>query len=736
MPSLINFFRNTIDITPLQKIKDYLTTSPSLQSQTWQKIENYFPPEHHDEAGKLLEHIFNPPACELHQDTRNLFERLKELASPGYEGKIAYQRFGANAYTILDKNNKEIFTAELHSSYYCIIKGTENCFEYSYEKAHRDEKYLDRWLAWEREAPSKECADRSEAIRRLRKCVNEASPTVDLSNLNLTTLPMLPTHLTILDLSKNKLSELPTLPAGLKVLNLFNNKLLSLPTLPSALQELNAEMNRLVELPTLPVNLEVLNIQQNQVQELPVLHEKLQELKVSGNRLTALPALPPYLRELHANRNQLESVPNLSGLQYLVDVSLKNNALRSLPPLPVSLKSLDASWNQIAALPELSANANLLRLMLDNNQLTGLPASVALMSGMARLTLERNPLPQGVIEHIREMTSAQSYQGPQIFFSMEEQRAAPLVRQPAAEQTQEQAQQQAIGYWLLPEHSDLVAKWKTFSNEENLNEFTQFLQRLSQSKNARKQSGFKAQIARWLVQVTNDEALRQKTFAVALDSTSRCEDRVTLTLHHMLSAQLMHDVDSGKFTYSLAKLVTIGREMFRLQEIEQIAREKIPTLKYVDEVEVYLGFQHRLRKPLRLAAVTEEMGYFGVAGITEADVKKAETRVKNAENKDFSTWFAQWEPWHKAAAQIAPEEWEKTQSARNKAYDIAEYEKESEFTRRVRLEVASAKLSGDADAERIAGNSVMKKLDLEIYAPLTEKVLASKKLSHLLQPNW
>jgi hypothetical protein len=105
---------------------------------------------------------------------------------------------------------------------------------------------------------------------------------LDLSNKNLTTLPILPHTLQKLNCADNQLTSL-SLPRSLKVLNCSGNQLTSIPYLPE-LQELYCHNNLLTSLPTLP---------------------KIQRLFCNGNRLTQLPELPDTLQKMYCKSNQL-----------------------------------------------------------------------------------------------------------------------------------------------------------------------------------------------------------------------------------------------------------------------------------------------------------------------------------------------------------------------------------------------------------------------------------------------
>ena len=96
-----------------------------------------------------------------------------------------------------------------------------------------------------------------EAQRRIRKCIETKSTSLDLSNLGLTVLPdNLPNSLTHLDCSRNKLTVLPdNLPNSLEHLICYNNKLTVLPdNLPNYLTYLYCYNNKLT---CLPLNLRI-----------------------------------------------------------------------------------------------------------------------------------------------------------------------------------------------------------------------------------------------------------------------------------------------------------------------------------------------------------------------------------------------------------------------------------------------------------------------------------------------
>ncbi len=85
--------------------------------------------------------------------------------------------------------------------------------------------------------------------------------------------------------------------------------------------------------------------------------------------------------------------------------------------------------------------------------------------------------------------------------------------------------------------------------------------------------------------------LRQQIFAVAADATESCEDRVALTWNNLRKTLLVHQASEGLFDNDTGALLSLGREMFRLEILEDIARDKVRTLHLWMDRESDLAFR-------------------------------------------------------------------------------------------------------------------------------------------------
>lgn len=463
-------------------------------------------------------------------------------------------------------------------------------------------------------------------------------------------------------------------------------------------------------MPELPKKLIDLNVNANQLTRLPELPKTLKYMKVHSNQLTQLPELPALLTYLSANDNQLTNLPMLPAK--LTSLSASSNQLTQLPELPVLLTYLSASDNQLTRLPELPAT--LTYLNASDNQLTSVPDSIVALVSTAIVNILGNAFSLETCHHIQDLTRRSN--APSIHLSW------PISIAPQ----RTPSLHQSVANWLTSAQAD---KWIAIGEETYAGAFDAFLGGLRETENAKNHPAFNASVATWLTRLANDRELREITFNVAMDATASCEDRVTLTYHDMQTATLVHDVKNGRYDTNLPELIASARVMFRLAQIELIAQDKFNMLTNGDEIEVFLGFQNRLRVALALTTTTEKMRFFGASDITEDDLQVAEIIVKTAENSQFNAWLAQWEPWHKVLMRIAPDTWKKADEERKQVYD-------SSYEKQVHAELAALGLTGDTDAEREIGMKVMNEIDKMIFESLTERALADRNLTALVNEQW
>ncbi|SFQ05334.1 Leucine-rich repeat (LRR) protein [Bradyrhizobium sp. Ghvi] len=518
---------------------------------------------------------------------------------------------------------------------------------------------LDNWVAEEGQGESE---NRRQGLRRIRNSDSAGSHSLDLSSLSLTALPAaLPPRLLDLRARHNELSRLPAMfPPSLQHLLISHNRLTSLPDdLPATLSELEVADNSLTTLPAnLPAGLQILN--------------------ANDNRLTSLPgALPTGLTSLAVSGNQLTDLPE--SLPWgLIELDVSSNQLTNVPqPLPNWLQSLNLSGNRLTSLPEDLLSRSFGYPHLEN------------------LEFSDNPFPDQVRAHL----------------------AAPhLEQRPLYE---------AAAHWL-GDHPAALAQWQHFADEPGAQDYAQFLERLRGTVNYGNQE-FRQAVADDLRQAATNPRLREQFFTQASEANVSCEDRVTLHWNGMQTARLNAEVENGAYDDRLGELIQRGRVAFRLEALDEIARDRVNSLANggnptVDDIEVYLAYQHRLREPLALGHLAPDMRFLAVSHVSEDDATEALDLVREREASQFTHYMAScWQPWETVLRRVAPDEYEPMQDRLIEAMG-------EEFQTRLDRRLAEHGLLGDPDAERVLGAQVRNEIAGEIKREVMHRVLAEHGL--------
>lgn len=206
----ITYMQTTLDITAFNTFIRQLKTMINDETES----------SHDDSAiyfvntcRKIQQYVFNNRIYEIHfvfPKTLKVFRCNKKIQE-----------------TIIFENKKL-------ESFYRIITDNANW------------RLLLEWHEWADQGSEHE--KRKEAVVRLTQCINKKENHLDLSNLNLNSLPVnYPYNLTHLNIQKNNLTKLPETLSD-NIINLYanENKLSRLPQhLPSALMLMNVSNNPL-----------------------------------------------------------------------------------------------------------------------------------------------------------------------------------------------------------------------------------------------------------------------------------------------------------------------------------------------------------------------------------------------------------------------------------------------------------------------------------------------------------
>nr|WP_318654583.1 NEL-type E3 ubiquitin ligase domain-containing protein [Pseudomonas sp. MWU13-2100] len=367
----------------------------------------------------------------------------------------------------------------------------------------------------------------------------------------------------------------------------------------------------------------------------------LRVLELNNNQLEFLPdaiADMSELRELHAQDNRITltrgSVNMLSSLHNLEVLNLNGNfdvGLLDVGQMP-HLRRLHLRGTGIDGLPSgLLTRVRLYEADLRDNRIQSMSSAVFTAPSPInrRIILRNNPF---TVDYQNLLAAYRTRTG--ITFGIPETELA--LDEYSARQR-----------WLADieegERRDTLQNlWQDLRREAGSEEFFVLLGRLGGSAEYRK---IRADLTRrvWevLAEAAENTALRNELFDLAADPLT-CVDSAARNFSHLEVRVLLSRARSlAARSNEPTELLKLARGLFRLERIDDIAREHIkalhehpelPSSSGVDELEVHLAYRVGLGRSLYLPGQPKEMFFRSIANVSEEEILAARARIRQAEN--------------------------------------------------------------------------------------------------------
>ena len=454
---------------------------------------------------------------------------------------------------------------------------------------------------------------------------------------------------------------------------LGNLRLTSLPDIfhlepfQSNLRRLDLRVNRLTSLPEAIgrlQNLEELVLSDNQLSCLPEFLSNLQALKRLDLRVNRLVNLPETigrlqgLKEMILSSNRITSLPeSFSALQALRRLDLDNNYLASFPECLNSLSRLcrlDLTGNNLSDLQGFLPDNLGLLMRLDlgyNRALSGLPMSILQLSSSCTVDLTGCGLSQEVLRRIHEEVM---YTGPRINFSYNE-----LI----SDQIEEKPIEESLEDLYRKANQPLT----TFPSAEESSKLRSWLNRLSSMIDYQREGGIQKMLANKVIEYLNlareDSAFRNSFYEIIEDASGTCGDRMSLSVPYLGIAYQLTTIDIEDMK-TLSNFLLKGP--WTLEMLGKLARDKINSLRFFDEIEVYLGYPIKLKQELEIPIDVEEMLYFGCSALTDEDLREAKDFVLSQREDEVLCFefLINHDKWKKALESKYPIEFNKAEENR------------------------------------------------------------------------
>lgn len=461
-------------------------------------------------------------------------------------------------------------------------------------------------------------------------------------------------------------------------LTFYNYKLRSLPDIFSYLpfrrltslvlsgcflQQLPNSFSQLEELT-------LLELATNELEEVPPAIScltNLAELDLSENRLKKLPDNLdlPYLESLNLEQNGFEELPNIiSQFPYLSDLQISKNNLRTLPEhfhWPKNLALLSLGDNKLSRLPEeLIRLKKLSELFLYRNEFTHISSLLSKFAQNVHIHVDGNQFPEEEVQRIIELTSSPNYRGPVIEgLSVEEEYESEL------EEEEEEIYDKLHTLAELPPqlftnlpHSAILQTWlnRLFSTADF---------RIVGNKKAIAQT-----VVSILKEANDNEEYRHVFLRILEEASETCGDRVALSLLHLDLAYQIRKVDLTDME-ALTNLLIRG--VWVIDLLEKQARQKVATLRGVDEIETYLAYPIKLKEMLKIPITLQDMRYFECSALTDEDIYKAYIQILRQINcrEACLTFLSKQDEWQRAIALNYPQEWQQLKKEKEQAIEEA-----------------------------------------------------------------
>lgn len=463
--------------------------------------------------------------------------------------------------------------------------------------ADNSEQFFDEGLEqWVQEGASGEM--RTIAKHRIIEAYTQQAEDLDLSSLHLKSLP-------------DFLGSL----INLEELNLSDNRLASIPDSVSditLLKRLDLSCNGFDRVPDIVFSLTGLTA-------LELGGSRLQTLSDMIERLTHLKVL--NLSDVHGLTSLPESLGNLSELEIL---TLSSSSVTSLPESLGNLRRLQYLGAEdccLTTLPESFGNLSRLTYAnLSRNPLRSLPGNIFRLPPNCQVSLSACRFSDQILGRLQEVTRTRGYSGPRIRFDM-----ASLELENSCFSLADYLKR----FLKISGRASVDLSFITNLSIYEKGQIQMWFSRLSGVANFRQEGEtkkcFAQRILSYIEFASKDEGFRDVLLGVVDGASKTCGDRVILSVLHIDLAYQLATMDKSD-PQKVADLLKRGPGALGI--LEEIARNKIPTLGIVDEIEVYLAYPIQLKEVLGLPINTDKMLHFEVSGVTAQDLEQARQEVQ------------------------------------------------------------------------------------------------------------
>jgi hypothetical protein len=187
----------------------------------------------------------------------------------------------------------------------------------------------------------------------------------------------------------------------------------------------------------------------------------------------------------------------------------------------------------------------------------------------------------------------------------------------------------------------------TIDLEMDLRNVLTFLSRLTETaeyKNPQARPMLAKRVIEVFSLMAEDEDIKGRAFVSIHHGLSTCDDRIISALEQIELMVLLHKIANTSHTED--ELRALGKRFLLLEMVNEKAKAHKNTLKWVDEIEIYLAFQIGLAEKLNLPVKTRNMIFRRCAQITDEQINQVgDAVVRECTEEKLNNFLESWSPW-------------------------------------------------------------------------------------------
>jgi E3 ligase-like protein (putative virulence factor) len=207
----------------------------------------------------------------------------------------------------------------------------------------------------------------------------------------------------------------------------------------------------------------------------------------------------------------------------------------------------------------------------------------------------------------------------------------------------------ALTFWVKSADEILTTPPITIAPGEDLDNVLRFLRRLTETaeyKNPKARPVLAMRVIDALRQMAEDASIKDRAFEIIQEGLISCDDRIIDALEEIELMVLLHQIETTSHTET--ELKALGRRFLLLEMVNEKAKAYTSTLKWVDELEVYLAFRIGLAEKLNLPVKTRHMSFRRCSQVTDKQINQARDAVlSECTEEKLNNFLKSWSPWIK-----------------------------------------------------------------------------------------